>query len=162
SPLGRGLAFGDYGGERCDARKDLPGWNTAALDDASWQPAARFEPPKVATAAQMVEPNRIMESFKPVKVQEAGPGVYLFDMGRNLTGWFELRMHGLPAGKTVRLEYSDFPPALARWPTHNQRDEFVAGGSGEQVFRSRFNYHGFGYVRVTGLEQPPSLDDARG
>jgi alpha-L-rhamnosidase len=43
----------------------------------------------------------------------------------------------------------------------NQRDEVV--GNGEALtFRSRFNYHGFRYVRVTGLETAPAASDATG
>lgn len=34
TPLGRGTAFGDYGGEHFDARLQLEGWNTAALNDS--------------------------------------------------------------------------------------------------------------------------------
>jgi hypothetical protein len=165
TPLGRGLAFGDYGGERYDARKELDGWNAVELDDSGWTAAARFDPPEVAAAAQMVEPNRIMETIRPVKVSAQGPGVYLIEMGRNLTGWLELRLPGpIEAGKTVKLEYSDFPPPAdgGRWQTHNQRDEFISRGEPQPVFRSRFNYHGFGWVRVTGLERAPSVEDAKG
>jgi alpha-L-rhamnosidase len=165
-PLGRGTAFGDYGGERYDARMDTAGWNAVNLDDSGWKTAAFFDPPKVRTAAQMVEPNRLIEILKPAAVREPAPGVYLFDMGRNFTGWFELRLpRETAAGKTIRLEYSDFPlpdDPNARWRTHNQRDEWVTGAGPEHVFRSRFNYHGFGYVRVTGLDRAPTVDDAKG
>jgi alpha-L-rhamnosidase len=161
-PLGRGLAFGDYGGEQYDARRELPGWNMAGLDDARWQAATVFEPPQVIAAAQMVEPNRILATFRPVKVEEPAPGVHLFDMGRNLTGWFELRIPpGVPAGTSVKLEYADAPPTGTRFTSYNQRDEFVTRGGGEQRFRSRFNYHGFRCIRVTGLAQQPAIGDAQ-
>jgi alpha-L-rhamnosidase len=162
-PLGRGLAFGDYGGERYDARMELAGWNSAGLDDTDWKAAALFEPPQVVTAAQMVEPNRVMATIKPVKVREPAPGVYLFEMGRNLAGWFELRIPGgIPTGTTIKLEYADAPPTGGRFRSYNQRDEFVTGLGREQLFRSRFNYHGFSFVRVTGLERAPSVEDGRG
>ena len=62
SPLGRGTAFGDYGGERYDARLELPGWNTTRdLDDSDWTAGDRLRSAPVSrTAAQMVQPNRIM------------------------------------------------------------------------------------------------------
>ena len=163
-PLGRGLAFGDYGGEHYDARLERADWNQAEFDDSAWQPAALFNPSKAVTAAQMCEPNRIMETARPVSVQGTAPGVTLFDMGRNLTGWFELRIPpGVPPGTIIKLEYSDFPPVTeGRWRTHNQRDEYITRAGGGQVFRSRFNYHGFGYVRVSGLTKPLSLKDATG
>lgn len=162
-PLGRGLAFGDYGGEQYDARKELPGWNTAELNESGWELAGQFRPPAAVTAAQMVEPNRIMETIQPAGVKESGAGAYVFDMGRSFTGWFELKLpRGTPPGRTIKLEYSDFPVSEPRWQTHNQRDEYITGSGEEQVFRSRFNYHGFGYVRVTGLDRMPSVEDGRG
>jgi alpha-L-rhamnosidase len=38
----------------------------------------------------------------------------------------------------------------------------VAGTGREQRFRSRFNYHGFRYVRVSGLSRAPAVSDATG
>jgi alpha-L-rhamnosidase len=163
TPLGRGTAFGDYGGERYDARRELSGWNTAELNDSDWKAAAVFEPPKVTTAAQMVQPNRIVQTIRPVKVSEFSPGVYLIDMGRNFTGWFELRIPAGAAGSSgVKLGYADFPPSGSRLATNNQRDEVIPRAGSEQVFCSRFNYHAFSFVRITGLNRAPSLDDARG
>ena len=79
-----------------------------------------FAPPKAVTAAQMVEPNRIMETIPPARVQQSAPGVFLIDMGRNLTGWFELRLpRGIPAGTTVRLEYADAPPSETSFRSYN-------------------------------------------
>jgi alpha-L-rhamnosidase len=164
TPLGRGTAFGDYGGERYDARLEVPDWNATGFDDSGWQNAAAFDPPKVVTAAQNVEPNRIIETVKPESVVEMGAGVHMFKLPRNLTGWFELRLpRGLAAGTTIKLEYSDFPPPTGggRWQIHNQRDECIVRGAGDEVFRSRFNYHGFGWVRVSGLPVAPSVDDAK-
>ncbi|MCC7174237.1 MAG: family 78 glycoside hydrolase catalytic domain [Bryobacterales bacterium] len=163
TPLGKGTAFGDYGGERYDSRLELPGWNSIALDDSSWQSAELFDPPQVTTAAQMVEPNRIMETVKPVKVWEFSPGVYMMQMERNYTGWFEFRIpSGLAPGSVVRLEYADFPPSGTRFANNNQRDEIVVKGNEPQTFCSRFNYHAFGWVRITGLPKPPTLEDAKG
>lgn len=167
TPLGRGTAFGDYGGERYDSRLDLTDWNSAGLDDSSWMTAALFDPPAVLTAAQMVEPNRIMRTIQAVKVEPFPQGGYLIDMGRAFTGWLEFRIPaGLPPGTSVKLEYADArrnPPAAGGTglQTHNQRDEVIVNGQA-LTFRSRFNYHGFQYVRVTGLDRPPAIRDATG
>jgi alpha-L-rhamnosidase len=105
--LGRGTAFGDYGGERYDAALDLPGWNRIDLDDAGWQAAAVFAPPDVVTAAQMVEPNRIVETIKATRVDAYPPGGWIIDMGKNLTGWLEIELPPVAKGSIVKLEYSD-------------------------------------------------------
>ena len=80
----------------------------------------------------MVEPNRIVQTIWPVKVAEFSPGVYLIDMGRNLTGWFELRIPAGAAGSAgVNLEYADFPPSGPRLATYHQRDVVIPrAGSG--------------------------------
>ncbi len=211
SPLGRGTAFGDYGGERWDATGDLPGWNAVDLDDSAWQTAAVFEPPQVLTASQMVEPNRIMETLRAVRVEPYPEGGWIIDMGKNYVGWLEFRVPALPKGTVVKLEYSDQmepdkpapgamaggaggggpaqPPRATRAPaapdptalparaaapkpgpggspavfpfTFNQRDEIVSNGE-PLTFRSRFNYHGFRYVRVLGIASAPAAGDATG
>ncbi len=235
TPLGRGTAFGDYGGERYDAALELPGWNEVNLDDSGWQTAAVFDPPQVLTAAQMVEPNRLMETIKAVRVDAYPEGGWVIDMGKNFTGWLEIKLPPIAKGSTVKLEYSDqmerdkpAPGAAARragggpaasgnapgqnqpggrgpgatappgsapaggatagrqggtpaaagaaagagragrggnqtvFPnTFNQRDE-VVGNGGALTFRSRFNYHGFRYVRVIGLETAPAVAGATG
>jgi len=177
SPLGRGLAFGDYGGERYDARLELPGWPATDLDDSTWEHAAVFQLPPVAAAAQMVDPNRIVGRITPLRVLPYPAGGWVVDLGRNFTGWFEIQLPPLARGSTVRLEYSDqmepdkpAPGSLAQgqprdqsaFPfTFNQRDEVIGDGAAVR-FRSRFNYHGFRYVRILGIEGPPALADATG
>jgi alpha-L-rhamnosidase len=169
TPLGRGLAFGDYGGEHYDTRLDLANWNGVALDDSDWKTAALFDPPPAITAAQMVEPNRIMETIPAVKVDAFPPGGYLIDMGREFTGWLEFRLPAsVPAGTTVKLEYADAKrdpsgrgAATGGLQIANQRDEVVTNGSAF-TFRSRLNYHGFRWVRVTGLNRAPGVQDAKG
>lgn len=68
TPLGKGLAFGDYGGERYDARLEQGNWNAVDLEDSSWQAAAVLPAPVATTSAQMVEPNRIIQTIPAVKV----------------------------------------------------------------------------------------------
>jgi alpha-L-rhamnosidase len=157
TPLGRGMAFGDYGGEHYDASLDVEGWNTAALDDSTWEAAAVFSPPRTVTAAQMVEPNRVVETLKPVKIEESPAGAWLLDMGKNYVGWLELNLPpGTTAGGNIKIEYADWTPTPGKWATFNQRDEYVTR-AGAQTIRSRFNYHGFRYAHVTGLRQPHRL-----
>ncbi len=163
TPLGKGTAFGDYGGERYDARIEIDGWNSVQLDDSGWESAALFDPPKVTTSAQMVEPNRIMETLKPAKIEATPAGGWLIDMGKNYTGWLDLRLPpGTAAGQNLKIEFADNPPTAGRYSTANQRDEYVTRAGAGQVVRSRFNYHGFRYAHVTGLSQAPALADVAG
>jgi len=163
TPLGRGTAFGDYGGERYDARLEVADWNGVKLDDSAWAAAATFDLPKVTTSAQMIEPNRILETLRPVKIDKTPAGGWLIDMGKNYTGWLELRLpSGVTAGNSVKIEFADNPPAGGRYGTFNQRDDYVTRTGADQVVRSRFNYHAFRYAHVTGLSQAPTAENVRG
>jgi alpha-L-rhamnosidase len=164
TPLGRGTAFGDYGGERYDARLEVADWNGVKLDDSGWAAAALFDPPKVTTSAEMFEHNRILETLKPVKIEKTPAGGWLIDMGKNYTGWLDLRLPAnIGAGRNIKVEYADFPPpSRGRYDTFNQRDEYVTRAGEGQVVRSRFNYHAFRHAHVTGLEEAPAAADIAG
>jgi hypothetical protein len=163
TPLGRGTAFGDYGGEHYDAQLEVKGWNGVGFDDSSWEPAETFHAPQVTTSAQMVQPNRIMETLRPVKIEKTPDGGWLIDMGKNYTGWLEVRLpSGIGSGEHLRIEFSDNPLPGGQYMTANQRDEYVTRAGPGQVMRSRFNYHAFRYAHVTGLAQAPTAADVRG
>jgi hypothetical protein len=163
TPLGKGTAFGDYGGEHYDARLEVEDWNGVKLDDSGWEPATLFDPPKVTTAAQMVEPNRILETLKPVTIEATPGGGWLIDMGKNYTGWLDLQLPAdTAAGKSLKIEYADAPPANGRYLTFNQRDEYVTRAGAGQTVRSRFNYHAFRWAHVTGLDRAPTADEVKG
>jgi alpha-L-rhamnosidase len=156
SPIG-GWGLNDYGGERYDAGLETPGWNTVQLDDSAWAPVAIFKP-DVQLSAEMIEPNRRLETLKPLEIKPQGPGVFRVDMGRNFAGWFEIRMKGRP-GQKVTLEFSE-RPELAK--CFEQVSEYVFGKSGEGVFSHRFNHASFRWVTLSGLDAAPRDDDVRG
>lgn len=162
TPVGKGKAFGDYGGERYDAQLELENWNSVGLNDSGWEAAQSFEPPKVPATAQMVEPNRIMQTLNPVTIEETSAGGYLVNMGKNFVGWLELQLPAGAANENVRLEYADLKPTGTRFMTQNQRDEYVTRAGAGQGFRSRFNYHGFQYVHITGLRAKPAPEQIKG
>jgi alpha-L-rhamnosidase len=140
TPVGSGRVFGDYGGEKYDASLELPGWNTVGLDDSSWQSAAVFEPPQVPATALMVEPNRIMETIKAVSVQPFADGGWIIDLGKNFTGWLEIKLPAIPKGTTVKLEYSDQlerdKPAPDTIPALRRDESLRGGGAGGQGARA--------------------------
>jgi alpha-L-rhamnosidase len=55
----------------------------------------------------MVEPNRIKETIHPVKIEKRNDSTFLVDMGKCLTGWFEITFPDLEKSQEIVLEYSD-------------------------------------------------------
>ena len=142
--------FGDFGGERVDAREEVADWNQADFDDAAWEAASTHEL-EVEVSAEKLEPDLRHETWAAVAVAERGPGAYRLDMGRNFTGWLELALVGEP-GATAHIAVSEREDRECH---ENQRSEYVFGPRGRGVFRNRFNYSCGRWVTVRGVTAPP-------
>ena len=164
-----------YGGETYDARLEKSGWATAAYDDSSWDPVKRVASPAGQLAAQMMPPITLAQTLKPVKITEPKPGVFVVDVGQNLAGMAELHVTGA-AGTRVQMRYGERLFADGSLDTRNiemhvkklgaeqqyQTDTYILKGGGTaEIYASRFTYHGFQYVEVTGFPGKPTLDNFR-
>jgi alpha-L-rhamnosidase len=163
-----------YSGEIYDARLEQAGWNTADFDDLLWSPALPVEPPKGILSAQMMPAIQVDRDLEPIKINEPKPGVFVVDFGQALAGHARLRVRG-PAGTRVEMKYAE---RLARdglvdqaaIATHVHRfdpnqifqtDTYLLKGQGRETWSSRFTYHGFRYVQVTGFPGRPTKDSLR-
>jgi len=158
TPLGRPARLSP---QSYDATREVPKWNLADLDDASWARAQEVPAPSAAVAAQACEPNRVVEVVRAVAVEELSPGTYLVDLGRLLTGWFEMRLSG-PPGTKVQMDFIEHRGPGGKMTTYNQAEEYVLRGGAEETLRTRFNYHAFRWVQIKGLAQKPKPDGIRG
>ncbi len=144
-----------------EATREVPEWNTTTLNEPGWAQAAEVPPPMVTVSAQACEPNRVIETIRPVGVKETSPGTYLVDMGRLLSGWFEMRLSG-PRGTRAHLEFVEHISPKGEMTVYNQMEEYVLRGGGPETFRTRFNYHAFRWVLVKGIPSKPNLEGIRG
>ena len=96
--------------------------------------------------------------------------MYVFDLGRNITGHARLRVKG-PAGQEVRLIYGEKimeDETVDRhlngltWSGSFQEDAYTLKGGGVEEWEPRFAYHGFRYVEVRGFPGTPTLDALEG
>lgn len=155
-----------YSGETYDARLEQPGWDTAGFDDRAWDTAHLVAPPGGKLVSAMLPPARVTEVVKPIAVREPSPGVFVFDMGKNFSGWVRLCVQG-NAGDEVTLRFAERTYvggaidvsnlSLAR-PT----DRYILKGGGVETFEPRFTWHGFRYVSVEGYPGKPTLDAIEG
>ncbi|MCG5217941.1 alpha-L-rhamnosidase [Streptosporangium sp. KLBMP 9127] len=156
-----------FGGEEYDARLELPGWDTPDADLGGWLPAvvAPLDGPRLLTA-RAHPPIEVVDTVVPVSMIEPRPGVYVFDLGVNIAGWPRLRVAG-PAGTSVVIHPAEL---LSADGTVNQRftgtpcyDRYTLRGDGTtEVWQPGTVYHGFRYLQVEGLPEPPTLDTVRG
>ena len=161
TPLGKGTS-GSYGGELVEAEKEIANWSAADYDDSGWQAAAVHHPPTPVIAAQMMEPNRMLDEVHLAAVQPLDGG-FLLDMGRNYTGWFELALpDDVKRGTTITMEFADKQLANGKFQTYGQRSVYVARGGGGERFRNRFNYAAFRYAIGEGPAAGPEAGRGQG
>lgn len=152
-----------YNGETYDARREIANWDLPNFDDSKWQPVNLNDPPKGQLSAEMMPPIRAVASITPVKMTNPQPGVFIFDMGQNFSGWTRLKVRG-PAGTEVKLRhaellYEDGTLNVENLRTARATDTYILKGSGDvETYEPRFTYHGFRYVELTGFPGTPQPD----
>lgn len=152
-----------YDGEVYDARLEQDGWDRGDFDDDGWAAAHVVPEPSGVLTPLRHEPNKVVERFRPVSMSEPSPGVYVYDMGKNMTGWVRISIKGGQVGDQVTLRYGEqrHPDGSLNAASSNaalQRDICILRGSDKECYEPRFTYHGFQYVEVTGYPGKPDLD----
>lgn len=155
-----------YDGEVYDARLETPGWDRPGFDDSEWTNVETGIVPKGILSAQMIQPIQVMNTIVPLKMTHPQPGVYVYDMGQNFSGWVELKVSG-PRGTKVRLRHAELLYENGMINSENLRsakaeDVYILKGEGEEIYEPRFTYHGFRYVELTGYPGVPAMDAIRG
>jgi alpha-L-rhamnosidase len=145
-----------YLGETFDARREIAGWDRPGFDDSSWAEARVVPGPAGVPRTQVQEPIRVVDTRDAGRRAEPVPGVVVYDVGQNLTGWAEIRVEA-PAGTAVEVFYSEKTGEDGRASTLGndlvfgqlQTDYYVARGGGVERFAPRFSYKGFQYVQLS-------------
>ena len=142
-----------YGGEDYDARLEMTGWDRTRFDDSAWQPAQVTDGPGGRLRSQIAAPIKMIQELGTVTVTEPKPGVFVYDLGQNFSGWPKLSVRGA-AGATVRMIPGEL---LADNGLVSQRSSggpvsfsYTLRGSGVEAWSPRFSYYGFRYVQVEG------------
>ncbi len=155
-----------YGGEDYDARKEQPGWASAGFDDRNWHPVAIADDPGGKLKAQLMPPMKVNQTIQPVREINPEPGLYLFDLGQNMAGWWRLQVKGKP-GQVIRIRGSEtlndslFSKPLeegdrlsTKFKYHAEVwTDYTIASDQVEVYEPRFFYSGFRYLEVTTSDQ---------
>ena len=153
-----------YGGETYDARLEKPDWDMPGYDDSNWERVKLVDAPKGKLATQFNVPIKAFDRIRPINITEPKPGVFIVDMGQNFAGFCELTVRGY-AGTKIQLRHgerltkdglldtADIEKHVKKLdPSQShQTDTYILKGEGTETWHSRFDYHGFQYVEVTGF-----------
>lgn len=132
-----------FSGELSDGetRRAHLGWNTASFDDRAWPPARKIKSPTQRLAANMIEPNRIVETLTPVSnqpisahaawLEEYLPAIWEKDLGTSARVVFErpdCRFAKLPSAPFLGGVEYDFGKKVSGWARLK-----VTGSKGDYV-----------------------------
>lgn len=159
-------ASSEFDGEEYDAGRAMVGWDTASFDDTKWSAARKVSAPGGSLESQMIEPIRVIQELKPVKLVQPKPGIWLADFGQAFYGVVRLRVQG-PAGTRVSMRTSFNVDAEGLLNTINDRsalntDIYTLSGSGEEVWHPRFRGNATRWVQVEGFPGTPTTDSFTG
>ena len=144
-----------FGGEKIDGRLLPENLAANGLNKLQWFPVTTIPVSGHMETPQMCEPNRIRQILVPQSIRALGADSWLIDMGKVITGWFELQSPQLPAGHEITVTYTDDIKLDPDFEEQGESDLYIASGSPGDVFRNKFNHHAFRYIRITNLPQQP-------
>ncbi len=181
------IANGMQTGEDYDARREIDGWSAAGFDDSSWNNVKIHEPYEGVLQAYVGETVRLARTLEAVAVTNPEPGVFIYDMGKNMVGIPDITGLKGSEGQTVRFRYAEmlWPEIIPETPVEpytkeqyeemagkmyldNYRvalseDRYIMKGDPEgESFCPRFTQHGYRYIEITGLDSPLPLKNVKG
>ncbi|MGB7760366.1 MAG: family 78 glycoside hydrolase catalytic domain [Bryobacteraceae bacterium] len=150
-----------YGGEDYDARQEQAGWDRPGFRDAGWQPALEVQGPGGELVAEQSPPIEVLYTYRPVKTAQPEPGVTVFDLGQNFSGWPEITVRGR-RGATVKMIAGELLDASGQVTQHSagasiespNRFSYTLGGGRQESWHPHFSYYGFRYVRAESAGAP--------
>ena len=162
-----------YGGEDYDARKEINGWQESGFNVQNWESAAISPNPGGKLKSQLMPPIKVTETIQPVAFTNITPGVYLYDLGQNIAGWWRIKVKGSPdvtlrirGAETLNdslfakpLEEGDVPSTKFRYHSQVWTDYTLKSNESE-TYEPLFFYSGFRYIEVATSDKQ-NLDDIK-
>lgn len=158
----------EYDGEIYDDSKDLGNWTESNYNDQEWQSADLMTPPLGKLVAQVSPSIIIQDIIRPVSVKKVGDSRYIVDMGQNMVGIERLKLNvfknipvkirfaeTLQKNDSSQLYVDNLRTALAE-------DIYYPESDGLIDWQPKFVYHGFRYMEISGVKEPPSISDIEG
>ncbi len=161
------ILYDDYRfGEFYDANRETEGWNRKGFDDGGWKNALVLSQPKGELKLCTVEPIGKETELRPVKIFKEDEG-FVYDFGVSYTGVCRLRVKGVK-GQKIEMTHADVLKDgrfyidnlwfMGRKESERDykivhKDVYVCKGGEEEIYVPSFVYHGFRYVKVTGITE---------
>lgn len=109
-------------------------------------------------------PITVHERIRPIEVIHTPAGETVLDMGQNMVGWLQFHCKA-PRGTKIRFQFGEILQGgnFYNGNLRTAKAEFIYISDGtEREVRQHFTFYGYRYVKITGWEGEPNLEDFRG
>ena len=164
-----------YGGEDYDARLEREGWSSSGFNASAWNHVVEDRSIDVELSPSVIPPARVVDVITPIAHRIPKAGIYLYDLGQNIGGWWRVRVKG-KAGSVITIRgsetvdnrhsedgfenakrVSDKPNHSGRYYARDAKSVYTLKGGEEEVYEPRFFYSGFRYIEVI-CSDPSAID----
>ncbi len=108
---------------------------------------------------QPMDPVRAIETLPAKRITHSPKGEWIVDFGQNVCGRAQVYA-ALPKGAELLLEYFEETDLKGNYKNTffaPQKEIYVSDGA-ERTYESKYTFHGFRYLKVTGLDEPKEED----
>ncbi len=143
-------------GEYFDAEKEPKGFSQPGFDDYDWNPVGVRDYGYGNLKGQSVSPVCIIKQIKP-RLLKTPKQEWVLDAGENIVGYTGFCLTG-KRSREISMVHSEVLDKDGNFlqnimgQNKNQEDRFICGKDGENSYCPQFTFHGFRYVRVSGLD----------
>lgn len=153
-----------FGGEDFDARLWQDGWDNPGFDDSSWAKAKLVKAPQGDLKAQLSLSLKILDTLRPIDINQPKPGVWIYDLGQNASGIPAISVKGY-RGQTVKItpgELLDDEGLVTQQASGSPcYFQYTLSGDGVEYWQPKFTYYGFRYLQVEGSVPDAALNPAQ-
>ncbi|MBU9747143.1 glycoside hydrolase family 78 protein [Lachnospiraceae bacterium ASD3451] len=136
-------------------------FSAPGFDDAGWEYVEKKEYGYETLCAQSIDPICCVKEIKP-KLLYTPKGEAVLDAGENICGFTKFATYTEP-GVEIGMEHSEILDQDGNFMQNimgqnkNQKDRIVPAGAWT-LYEPRFTFHGFRYVKITGLKEVKAED----
>jgi len=157
-------------GEIYDSNREISNWNKKGFDDSNWNNMIETLAPNGELKVCEAEPIIKITELKPIDIFKEDDG-YVYDFGVSNSGVCRLCVNGYN-GQRIEFQHTDllkdgkfyidnmwfYRNVWERDKRIVHKDVYICSGKENETYTPTFTYHGFRYVKVTGITEEQATD----
>ena len=155
-------------GEFYDARKDLGAWDCAGYIPKGWTAVTVLPHTDEVLKGICAPPAGVVEHIRPASVYRNDIGELILDMGQNIAGFVRATFYNQEPGAHIVFEHTEMLDERGHYMNsinpdcRELIDHYICCGKSSETYCPRFTFHGFRYVRISGLKGQVRAEDFEG